>query len=259
MKNKRRYIKIIVVIVILSVIFLLTVGLNLIKKEQEIDLIVLDSNVIFKKQNNKWYSIKKDSELKKYNWQFLYTFVDNEYLGKYYLYFDEEWYLFDKDKNALNYNGSLIAFNDSKYKVINFNTSDIVDNTYLNKILTENNLDLNQELTNNYYFSFDIDNDNKDEQLYVVSNRFPINNLNTSTYFSFVFLVDNGKIITIYEDIEKTDDSYSGCKPYIKSILDINDDNKYEVILNCAYYSTGEINSSMYEYKHNKFKLVVSS
>ena len=63
----------------------------------------------------------------------------------------------------------------------------------------------------------------------------------------------------IYKKIEKTEDSYSGCKPYIKSILDVNNDNKYEVIINCAEYSTNKIHSTMYKYKNNQFENVVSS
>lgn len=258
MKTKKRYIKIIIIMILLSIIFLLTIGLKLIEKENEIDLIVLDNNVILKKENNKWSSIKQESELKKYNWNMLHIFVDNKYLGKYNIYFNEKFYLFDKDRNAVNYNGDLIAFSNNSYKLVNFTTSDITNNYYVDKILSDYKLD-NTSLTSQYYIDLDIDNDNINEQIFVVSNKFPIDNVTQNTYFSFIFLVDKKEIIMIYKNIEQTDDSYSGCKPYINNILDINDDNKYEIILNCAHYSTGQIDSLMYEYKRKKFNLIISS
>lgn len=259
MKTKRRYIKTIVVVIILSIVFFLTIGLNLIKNQKQVDLIVLDNNVILKKENRKWISIKEVDDLKKYNWNMLYTFVDNQYLGKYNIYFNEELYLFDKDKNAVNYNGNLIAFSNSKYKLVDFTTNNITNDYYIDKVLNENDLNNNSLLTSEYYIELDIDNDSVNEQLFVISNKFPIDDIVDNKYFSFVFLVDNEKTIMLYKNIEKTEDSYSGCKPYIKSILDIDNDNQYEIILNCAQYSTGKIDSMMYKYKRNQFELVTSS
>ena len=143
--------------------------------------------------------------------------------------------------------------------MLKFVTNDIIDKSYLNKVLTDVNLEINQELTSSYYISFDIDSDTKEEQLYVVSNRFPIENLGVNKYFSFVFLVKNEKIIYLYKDLEKTTDGYDGCKPYVSNIIDIDSDNSYEIILNCSDYSTGQTISKLYKFKRNKFELIVSS
>lgn len=258
MKNKQRYISVIIIIIIISIVFLLTIGLKLINNEKVSDLIALDNNVVFKNTKGKWKVITEDTELKEYNWNSLYTFVDNVYLGKYNIYYNEELYLFDNNRNPINYNGSLIAFSNKEYKLIDFKTNSITNDKYINEVLNKNDL-TNKKLTSSYYINIDIDNDDEKEQLYVVSNKFPIDIVNDNKYFSFVFLVDNEKIKMIYKKIEKTEDSYSGCKPYIKSILDVNNDNKYEVIINCAEYSTNKIHSTIYKYKNNQFENVVSS
>ncbi len=252
---KNRYVKIIVVVISLSLLFFVTIGINLIKNENNFDYIAINEKLVISKKNNKWKVIKKN--LKKYSWNFYSVYVDHEYFGRDYLYFNDQIYLFDKDKMALNYNGSFIAFNKKEYKDVNFTTKESTDNTILESVLKKNKLDSKQEYTSNYYIDIDIDNDGKNEQLYVVSNRFPIDSIHAKKYFGFIYLVDDNKVNVLYSSVSNTTDSYSGCKPYIRNI--INKEKSYYIVTECATYSEGVVNLSLYEYRNGAFDKKIST
>lgn len=259
-KTRKRYLKIIFVFLIIGTICFFLFGLNSFKSQLEKNVIIIDNDATFKRKNNKWYSLTSSTDLKSYNWTKFSVFENNKYLGKYYLVNSGEWYLFDSDKNAKNYNGNLLALGgNTNYQVLDYELVDSTDNSYINQVLEDNNVDVNSSLTSNYQIDFDIDNDGTKESLYVISNRFPLDPVTSNKYFGFVFLVKNNKIINLYEDVTMTDDSYSGCKPYITSILDVDNDKKYEVILSCAYYSNSGNKHKLYKFNDDEFNLLVSN
>lgn len=254
--KKELYFKVIGVIVILSVLFFLIFGLNLIKKSKESSTLIV-GNSTFKYQQNRW-SVLDTTVKKENNWRLFNTYVDNEHFGKYYVYSDgDEWYLFEKDKTAINYEGELLAFDNDKYKVLTYEQNEITDFTDIEKVLVENNILFNPTYTSSYYIDLDIDNDKEMERLYVISNLFPIDPISDNIFFSIVFLKKNDKIIKLYE--QKEDDSFSGCKASVSSIIDLNHDNKYELILKCTYYSTNGVDYSLYNFNKDNFHKLVSS
>ena len=252
---KNRYVKIIVAIISLSLIFFVTIGISLMKNRNNFDYITINEKLIISKKNNRWNVIRKN--LNKYSWDFYSVYVDHEYFGRNYLYFNDQIYLFDKDKMALNYNGSFIAFNKEEYKDVSFNTKDSTETTMLESVLKKNKLDSKQVYTSNYYIDIDIDKDGQNEQLYVVSNRFPIDRINAKKYFGFIYLVDDNKVSILYRDVSNTTNSLSGCKPYIRNI--INKENSYYIITECASYSDGPTSLSVYEYKNGVFYKKIST
>lgn len=252
---KNTYIKIVSIIVGLSLVFFITIGIGLLKNKKNFDYIVINDKLIIRKKNNRWNIIRKN--LNKYSWNFYSVYIDHEYFGRDYLYFNDQIYLFDKDKMALNYNGDFIAFNNKEYKDINYEIKNSTEKNMLASILKKNGLDNNQNYTSNYYIDIDIDNDGKNEQLYVVSNRFPIDNVNAKKYFGFIYLVDDNKVNILYKNVSNTTDGFSGCKPYIRNI--INNNNSYYIITGCATYSDGATNLSLYEYKSGAFDKKIST
>lgn len=257
--NKTSLISIFVLLILAS-IFFFTIGKNLIENNKINNVIIIDNNAIFKEQgNNKWKNISFN-KITNYNWKKYNTYIDNSYYGKYYLYNNEKWYLFKDKTKAVNYDGNLLALGGNiKYKVVNFTTYDIEDYTYVKKVLNDNEISEKVFLTSDSLISIDINNDGIKESIYTISNKFSTEN-DSDIQFSFVFMVKNNKIIYLYKNIEKNQDNiYVGCKPYINSILDINEDNKYEIILSCSYYSNNGIEHKMYKYENQEFKMLVSN
>lgn len=250
----KRYIKLIVALLVFSVLFFVTIGINLIKKNSNNDYIIIDDEFIINNHNNTWSLIKKD--IKNFNWKFYNIYINHEFFGNHYLYLNDEVYIFNSDKKALSYTGDLIAFNNNNYKDVYFDIKNSIDNTYLNKVLQNDKIDSIDGLNNNYYIDVDMDNDNEYERIYVVTNKFSEEN-ESGVDVSYVFYVDNGKINIIYRDIVKNTDHLSGCIPYVRNII-TNGDSNY-LLLECSSYSVGDNNITLYEYKNNRFIKKIST
>ena len=52
---------------------------------------------------------------------------------------------------------------------------------------------------------------------------------------------------------------FNGCKPYFNSFIDVDNDSRYEFILNCAEYSTNGVSRMLYKYDNNEFKILISN
>ena len=69
------------------------------------------------------------------------VYVDNEYFGNYSVWLDDQWYLFDDNRNAVTYQGNLFAYQaDFDMDILPFTTVDITDFTYVNQVLKEYDL-----------------------------------------------------------------------------------------------------------------------
>ena len=71
-------------------------------------------------------------------------------------------------------------------------------------------------------------------------------------------MVKDGKVSYLYNDISKNN-SFNGCKPYINTFLDTNNDGTYEMILSCGKYSANEEVDMLYGYKENEFQILISN
>lgn len=249
---------IIIVIVLLAGLFFLTIGRNLIKNAKEENIILVGNGAIFRKNGTKWNSASFE-DINLYNWKEYYTYIDHSYYGNYNLYFNDKWYLFKGKNQAVNYEGDLLALRGNiKYKVVDFTLHDIEDFENPKRVLTENHLPADSILTSSYYVNIDIDHDGNRETIYTISNKFPMEDVG-DTSFSFIFMIKNNKVIYLYKNIEPLTDVYSGCMPYINTIIDIDEDNRYEIIMGCSYYSNNGVKYGMYEFTEDKFKLLVSN
>lgn len=258
-KTQKRYLLIFILLLIFSLVFFLFFGLKYVSKKEEKSIIIINDDAVFAGENDNWTNITGTNKVEKYNWEKYNVYTNNESLGNYYLVNNENWYLFDKDKMAINYEGNLLAFDEkTKYTILNFTEKEIIDRTYINKVLEDNKIDQAATFSSSYYIDFDIDNDNIKEQLYVITNKFPYEETKEKS-FGFVFLVKNNKIYYLYKKVSSNEKLYEGCKPYINSIFDLNNDNKYEINFSCGYYSTEGTIQKIYNFNNGKFKLLVSN
>ena len=256
---KKRYIVILIIIVVYFAVFFLLYGRENYKQSKLKTTIIVNDSSIWQLEENSWTNITNStSEKNALNWEEFNIIIDNKNVGKYAIVYDEQWYLFDKNRKPYNYTGNLIAYQANyTMKVKDFTKQEITDFTTVNKVLEENNLSTNQEFTVSNYIDVDYDNDGVDERLYFISNAFPIDT-NPSTIFSIVFAEKDNKIYQIYKSIEENR-SFNGCKPYLSAIIDVNEDNRYEFILSCSRYSVETPIDMLYQFKDNEFKIIVSN
>lgn len=255
MRKKRTYVILLVILLVFFAFMFFTFGLNNIEKGKLTTTVVIDNDIVWSLKNKNWYNNTSYSEL---NWKEFNVYVDNKKIGDYYLWHNGKWYIFDKDKNAVSYDGKLLAYRANyKMKVYDYTLENIDDFSDVNKVLLDNDITDEIDYTAKSKVSFDYDNDGEMETFYLVSNVFSMDS-NPDKVFSIVFMVKNDKVYPIYTDIQKNT-SFNGCKPYFNSFLDVDNDENYELILSCAKYSVSHVESMLYKFEDNKFKMLISN
>ncbi len=258
MISKKLYIVLIVIIVVFFFVIFLSFGVGNILQENHKATIILGDSTVWKYQNKKWLNVTNTNSLQDLNWKKYEVFQNNQKFGDYYLWKDDTWYLFDKDKNAVNFEGNLLAY-DANYdlNVTSFMEDDAINLEYVNSLLADNNIPLDHEFSNASHIAFDFDQDGVVEDFYLVTNAFTMDYEPDST-FSFVFMVKNDVIYMLYESV-LNGGSLNSCKPFFNSFLDINQDHVYELILSCGRYSVAEQIDMLYQFQDGAFKIVISN
>ena len=258
MQSKKIYIVLIVMMVVLFFIFFLLYGVDEIIKKDDQATIVVGDHTVWQYQNKKWMNITGITSFQDYNWHTFEVFDNNEKIGDYSLWYDDRWYVFDKEKNPISVSGSFLAY-EANYDlgVAPFIEQKISDYGPVEQVLSQYGIDTSSKFSNAVQISFDIDRDGKMEEFYLITDVFAID-FEPQVLFSFVFMVKNEEIYMIYENINQTS-MYNTCKPYFTSFLDVNRDNTYELILSCGRYSVEKEIQWLYEFHDNDFKILISN
>lgn len=258
-EKKKRYFVILAALAIFVIIMLLALGKDTVFKSKDATTIIVGHNTIWNYSDESWLNITKSSTIDDISWLDYDVYLDNKSIGRYYLWNDGgKWYIFDSKKRAVNKEGNLLAFR-SNYdiKVKNFTTAEIRNYYHVEKVLEENDLSTSSKFTVATESSFDIDNDGSNETFYFVSNAFPMDYY-PSKIFSFVFMVKSSKIYPIYTDVAPNDTN-NGCRPYLSAVIDINQDNIYEMVISCGKYSVDKPVDMLYKLTDEGFKILISN
>ena len=258
MAKKRTYIVLIAIIIIFFIVMFALFGVDNIRKERYETTLIVGDNTIWTYKKKRWLNFSNSMSTQDFDWKKYKVFSNNEEIGSYLLWHDDKWYAFDDNKNAVNIDGNLLAYNSNhKISVYKYNEKNIDDYTVVNQVLENNHLEPTKDFTSAYMVSFDYDNDEEEEDFYLVTNVFPTG-FNPDKVFALVFMVDGEDIYPIYTDISNNM-GYDGCKPYFTSFLDLDNDNKYEFILSCSKYSVSGNVDMLYKFIDKEFKIIISS
>ena len=127
------------------------------------------------------------------------------------------------NKNIFAYRGNI--------KVKPYKKSDVTDNAFIDKILTENNLNVNSnDISRKYQYNLDINNDGLDETIYVLSNT----DISLGNLFSMVIVKNMENYVII--DIKRFDSEFGTYFPCLY-FMDVDNDNNLEIILKKIYAS----------------------
>ena len=256
MKNKKTIITIIIIMVTYLVLAVVLFGLdNFLSIFQKVN-IVLSTGDKWQLKNGKWSDIEDEKD---YNWKKFNVYIDNQLLGKYDLLYNNKWYIYDKKRNSIKYDGKLLGITgNKKYEIIDFQNQDFdtTGENLLKKILNEKNIDYPDEFTYTSRVTMDIDGDGKEEDIYTVSNAFTYET-DVNKKFSIIFINDD-KLYVLYEKYADIENQYDLCVPKVNSIIDIGKDSKYELIFECTYFSEIGRCASMYEFKDGIYKEIKS-
>ena len=245
------------ILILYAILMAIIFGPRIINGKQQTYLLI-GSSAKWKYDGDKWRDFTTD-DISLYAWKNYDIYINQKKFGNYQVtYSEKKWYIFENDKTPVNYQGSFLGIKSNKgYHVGAFEEEDLEesDQIYLNQIYQENGLKENQKTTDAYKVSFDIDGDQDKETIYVLSNLFP-NDFVPSTVFNFVFIVDNKKVQTIYKMTDAFTNECNHCKIGLQYLIDVDDDSKYELILNCKYYSTMGSCAMMYQKKGANYRRI---
>ena len=258
MRGKKTYIGLIAIFLVFFAFMFVIFGLPSIKKKKYSANIIVGEQTIWNYKDNKWTSIKANTSIQDLSWQEYNVFINNQKVGNYYLWHDDKWYAFDKNRKAIVLDGYLLAYQANfDLKVFSFSEEEIVDRTYVDYVLEQNNLDITSQFTISSKVSFDFDNDGVIEDFYLISNAFSYEVV-PDNIFSLVFMVKNNTIYPIYTDVD-ANRGFNGCQPYLRSFLDVDNDNTSEFILSCSKYSIAGDVDMLYKFENDEFKIIISN
>lgn len=256
MKSKKNIVIVLIIIVLYLVLAIVLFGWENFKNKIQGMSIMLSTGEKWQLKDGSWSEIENNND---YNWKKFDIYVDNQLFGKYDLLYNNKWYIYDKNRQSLKYDGKILAIRgNKKYEVIDFReeTFDSTDEKLLENILLEKNVDYSKDFTYAKKVSLDIDGDNTKEHIYTVSNAFS-DDTTSNERFSIVFINDED-VQVLYQRYADIENQYDLCVPKVNSILDVNKDLKYEIIFECNYYSVMGVCSSLYEEKDGIYKLSIS-
>lgn len=255
MRGKKTYIILIAIVIVFFIIMFLIFGIDVLKREKYDITIIVENDTVWTYKNRRWSNVDSFSD---YNWKKYDIYLNNVNKGNYSLWYSDKWYAFDDNKKAVKLDGSLLAIKSNiNIPIYDYDVLEIDDYSYVDEVLEDNDLSISSQYTVSKKIILDIDNDGENEEFYIISNAFPMD-FNPNKIFSIVFMVKNGEIYPIYNNISKNT-GFTGCRPYFSGFLDIDEDSKYEVILSCAEYSVSGVSRMLYKYENNEFKKLISN
>ncbi len=263
---KKSYKILIAIILIYAVIMIIFVGIPAIRKnnnEKKGTYLLVGNVSRWEYVNNTWQSITDINSVLSNN--LFKCYDDGNYLGEFEVqYYNDIWYLFDKNNDSRKLSSSFLATSSAKeIEVIDLNNImtnlDQVDLSYVNKVLEDNSLPSATLTTLGLQnkITFDFDGDKQEEMLYTISNWY--DGQSQDKIYSFVFYVDNNNIQILREDIVDKIDMYDNHQYPIVAILDTNNDHKYEFIISEDKLMQGmEQCHIMYQLKKGQFNIIKS-
>lgn len=181
--------------------------------------IVLSPNTIIGYKNNVWKENKKFD----YNNVLFDVYVNNEYKDKNYLTYNEVLYVYDQNKNFIDYEGKILAINTQKeYRNINFMTSALndTDKQVITELLNEKGIIYDYDSIKKTKIIYDINNDGMRDDIYFISNSFE-DSSSSNKAFSFGFIKYYDKREIFYEELKEINDIYLISNPYLQNIIEI--------------------------------------
>lgn len=261
MINKKTYILLFIVLVVFLGVMFLAFGVNNIKKNTYDTTIIVGDSTIWTYNKKNWLNLRNKSSIAELNWKEFNIYLNNEKFGKYSLWYDDKWYAFDKNRNAVKMEGDMLAYRANfDLNVLQFSEEEITDRTYVDYVLEENNLSVDSQFSSSYKVSLDFDNDDNVEEFYLLTNVFPLDFI-PDVLFSIVFMVKDGKVYYLYNGIRENRSLSNGCKPFFNTFLDADNDKTAELILSCAGYSVSGQTDMLYKFDklEDAFKIVISN
>lgn len=246
------------VYIIIVIILLLYLGITytVYKKNQK-----KENNTEYFVTNNSKYiylegNLKKIENELELNWKDYNVYIDNKFLGKYKLQYNNKWYVYNDQHDPIKYEGNVLAFTNENIKVYEFNRQDITQEEIerINSYLTKENINIVDYNTYDSKIEYDMDNDGIKEKIYRINSK--INN-NNDNIFSLILVEKGNKLIKVKSNVANNE-SYEKIMIYdLYGIINIDKDNELEIVITEMKYSQpNKRNEIVYKLKNNRYEQI---
>ena len=202
-------------------------GKKNISEQNANEILLIHYNTKFQYNNYKWQKIGNDNyteyEGKKYN-----VYNNGKFFGNYELMFNKKWYMFDDNNNSVKFDFELFAhYGKKELKFINYEVSyfEKKDIEVINKAIKLIGIEDYKDFYEGEKLVINYDDDMRDETIYIVKGN------TGEKVFTLTFLADKKEIKVIDSDVLDVDNEIILKVYRFHSIIDIGNDNEYEIII----------------------------
>ncbi len=216
------------------------------KANEDSKYIMLNGSLLWQKKGDKFIQLNSIPE-NFFNYKFtLYHGIQKDKNVTVNLY-DAFYLYFDDDYKELKYSDFRGISRNYDIKFPDYNVEVDNNNTYLDDLLDKYGYKKTQNYYS-YYVTLDFDKDGAEESLYTSTN-YEFNGNNRDCHALF-YMVKNDEVVSV---IEKDELPYS-----FVSVLDIDNDNNYEVIMSYAVLNNPSLDScyKLYKIEDNKWNII---
>lgn len=256
MENKKKIIIVVSILLVYFLIMMVFFGFDSLKKKVYHLEVLIAPSTYLKYERGVWKDIKEDEA--KLLGQTYRIYDNHKFLYNGVLqYTDENWYAFDENNKPLSLPENFFAYRGNlKMDVINYNLVNMSQTEIeeASSILKQHHITFKPEFTKTLKIDVDLDHDGERETIYIISNALGMEE--QSIYFSIAYIKNSGNIEVVIDDV--SDDMYQVPSLNLKEIIDIEQDEIYELIFEKIYFDQKGTCHEIFKYEKESYKSVKS-
>ncbi len=226
-------------------------------KKKETGYIVLSDLSVYECENDiSCQLIKKDELLEKD--QLFLVFENQKLLGKYKLDYIKEWNLYDESKNWLGVKDEFIAGSlNTDLVVKNYESREIneKEETLLQQVLKENNINNYKKLYQNKTIEYDFNKDGRNEQIILASNA--NEDAEENQFFSIALGIINNKAILLdLSQVSKSEYYFLPTYDVLGIINLFNQEKDLFILLKSFYSEVENPQTTIYNMEKKEFNII---
>lgn len=253
MENKKKYI-IPFVILIIYFILMLCLWFFMEKSKGKDYYLIINPNTIIKHEEGEFKQVTSTNVVENESFQ---VYINQEKVGNYKMRnFKNNWYYIEDNNVNHRINESFFATSNQKISLLSFEKEELNNEDYekISSMLSELDIPNNRENTFGEKIIIDLDSDNVQETIYAVNYKYKKDN--EESEINLVILNKNGKLSVIDKKNMDKNVPVFDCTKKVDTLIDINNDQKYEIITSCMYFDRIGTCHDLYQLKKGKYEKI---
>lgn len=216
--------------------------------------IIVSPNTIIKHEEGTFKQVLNESVIENETFQ---VYINQENIGNYLLKnFKNNWYYIENNNVNHRIHESFFATSNTEISLLSFGKEELNNEDYENmfSILSELDIPNDRENTFGEKIIVDLDSDKVQETIYAVNYKYKKDN--EETEINLVILNKNGNLSVIDKKNMDKNVPVFDCTKKVDTLIDINNDQKYEIITSCMYFDRIGTCHDLYQLKKGKYEKI---